>query len=38
MINLMESSPPAMDNSAANVTDQNQVETSALADSEREIR
>ncbi len=32
----MESSPAAMDNSTANVTDQNEVETSALADSERD--
>jgi hypothetical protein len=36
MIKLMESSPTSMDNSAANVTDQNQVEASALADSERD--
>jgi hypothetical protein len=36
MINLVESSPTGMDNSAANVTDQNVVEASALADSERD--
>ena len=36
MINLMESFPTAMDSSNTNATDQNEVEASALADSERD--